>query len=114
MAGLGGRYGRKGDRLGSGLRTVHCDGLLGLGCGQILRVAGLVGVDDAAARPGVGHRGAVGAGYVAHSGPLEESTENTTGLPESPPVADKLAEDSRDPDDGAVKVIVWGRPWPLP
>src|SRR5262245_33895323 len=27
---------------------VHCDGLLGLGCGLVLGVAGLVGVDDAA------------------------------------------------------------------
>ena len=30
--------------------------------------------------------------------PLDEATENTTGLPEPPPVADKCAEDSTVPD----------------
>ncbi len=40
-------------------------------------------------------------------GPLEASTENTTGLPEPPPVADKAAEPPAVPDAGAVKEINW-------
>jgi hypothetical protein len=43
-------------------------------------------------------------------GPLERSTENTTGLPEPPPVARKTAEDHTAPDIGAVKAIDWGIP----
>ncbi len=41
-------------------------------------------------------------------GPLAGSTENTTGLPEPPPVADKAAEDPTDSGGGAVKEIDWG------
>ena len=40
-------------------------------------------------------------------GPLEGSTENTTGLPEPPPVADKAAEPPAVPEAGAVKEIDW-------
>jgi hypothetical protein len=40
--------------------------------------------------------------------PLDEATENTTGLPEPPPVADKCAEDSTVPVGGAVKEIDCG------
>ena len=54
-------------------------------------VARLAGVDDAPARRGVADRGAVGAGHAAHPVPLEGSTENTTGLPDPPPVADSSA-----------------------
>ena len=35
------------------------------------------------------------------------STENTTGLPDPPPLADKPAEETVVPDCGAVKVIDW-------
>ena len=41
-------------------------------------------------------------------GPLDEATENTTGLPEPPPVADKRAEPPTIPDAGAVKEIACG------
>jgi hypothetical protein len=41
-------------------------------------------------------------------GPLEEATENTTGLPEPPPVADRCAEPPTIPDAGAVKEIDCG------
>ena len=40
-------------------------------------------------------------------GPPEGSTENTTGLPDPPPVADKPAEPPAVPDAGAVKEIDW-------
>ena len=43
-----------------------------------------------------------------HTRPLAGATENTTGLPEPPPMADKPAEDHTAPDDGAVKEIDWG------
>ena len=39
--------------------------------------------------------------------PLDEATENTTGLPEPPPVADRCAEPPAIPDAGAVKEIDW-------
>ena len=39
--------------------------------------------------------------------PLEESTENTTGLPDPPPVADRSADPSTEPAAGAVMVIDW-------
>ena len=41
-------------------------------------------------------------------GPLVWSTENTTELPEPPPVAHKPAEEPTDPGGGAVKEIDWG------
>jgi len=37
--------------------------------------------------------------------PLDASTESTTGLPERPPVAHKIAEDPTAPDGGALKEI---------
>ncbi len=37
-----------------------------------------------------------------------ETTVNTTGLPDPPPVADKLADPPTDPDTGAVNEIAWG------
>ena len=40
--------------------------------------------------------------------PLDASTENTTGLPERPPVAHKIAEDPTAPDGGARKEIDCG------
>ena len=40
-------------------------------------------------------------------GPPEESTENTTGLPEPPPVAGNSAEPPAIPDAGGVKEIDW-------
>src|SRR5260370_37075443 len=43
-------------------------------------------------------------------GPLEAPTENTTGLPEPPAVADKAAEPPAVPDAGAVKEIDWDIP----
>ena len=36
-----------------------------------------------------------------------EAAENTTGLPEPPPVADKADESPTVPEAGAVKEIVW-------
>jgi hypothetical protein len=39
-----------------------------------------------------------------------EPPENTTGLPEPPPVADKTAESPTFPDAGAVKVMDWESP----
>ena len=44
-------------------------------------------------------------------GPLEGSTESTTGLPEPPPVADKAAEPRTVPEAGAVKEIDWSIPF---
>ena len=44
------------------------------------------------------------------NGPLERSTENTTGLPEPPPMADRPARDHTAPDGGAKKEIDWGIP----
>jgi len=41
-------------------------------------------------------------------GVLEASTENTTGLPEPPPVAHRFAEDCGAPDGGGVKEIDCG------
>src|SRR5260370_337306 len=41
--------------------------------------------------------------------PLAGSTENTTGLPEPPPVADKAAEPPAAPAAGAVQEINWVR-----
>src|SRR5580658_183282 len=41
-------------------------------------------------------------------GPLDEATENTTGLPEPPPVADRCAEPRTFPAAGAVKEIDCG------
>jgi hypothetical protein len=40
-------------------------------------------------------------------GPLEASTEKTSGLPEAPPVADNVAELPTTPEAVAVKLIVW-------
>ena len=40
-------------------------------------------------------------------GPLTRSTENTTGLPEPPPLADRAAEPPAGAEAGAVKVIDW-------
>ena len=40
-------------------------------------------------------------------GPPEPSTENTTGLPEPPPVADNAAEPPGVPDAGGVNEIDW-------
>jgi hypothetical protein len=40
-------------------------------------------------------------------GSLAGSTENTTGLPERPPVADRCAEPPAVPAAGAVKEIDW-------
>ena len=39
--------------------------------------------------------------------PLVESTENTTGLPDPPPVADKVAGTPTVPVAGAVNEITW-------
>src|SRR5580658_8957884 len=39
---------------------------------------------------------------------LEESTENVTGLPDAPPVADRVSEPPTRPETGAVKEMVWG------
>ena len=39
---------------------------------------------------------------------LEPATENTTGLPEPPPVADNPAESPTVPEAGAVNEIDWG------
>ena len=41
-------------------------------------------------------------------------TENTTGLPEPPPVADNVAEPPAVPGTGAVNEIDWDSFWPLP
>jgi hypothetical protein len=49
--------------LSNRIRLVYRDRLLDLGCRRVGGGAGLVGVDDAGARCGVGHRG---AGYGAH------------------------------------------------
>ncbi len=42
-------------------------------------------------------------------GSLAGSTENTTGLPEPPPVADRIAEPPAVAEAGAVKEIDWVR-----
>ena len=48
---------------------------------------------------------------TAHTpGPLPGSTENLTGLPEPPPVADRCAEPPGATDAGAVKEIDWAVP----
>ncbi len=47
---------------------------------------------------------------VQTPGPLPGSTENTTGLPEPPPVADRCAEPPGACDAGAVKEIDWAVP----
>jgi hypothetical protein len=45
---------------------------------------------------------------TVHAFPPPEAAENTTGLPEPPPVADKCAEPRTFPDAGAVREIDWG------
>jgi hypothetical protein len=47
-------------------------------------------------------------------GSLEGSTENTTGLPDPPPVADKVADPPTKADVGGVKEIDWARLGALP
>src|SRR5262249_28681674 len=84
---------------------VHRDRFLDLGRGRVGAVAVLVGVDDAAARRGVGHRRAVGAGHAAHPGIAGGSTENFTGLPDPPPVADKVSDPPTKPEAGGRKKI---------
>lgn len=39
--------------------------------------------------------------------PLVESMENTTGLPDAPPVAERMAKPPTRPEAGAVKLITW-------
>ena len=47
---------------------------------------------------------------TAHTPALAGSTENMTGLPEPPPVADRVAEPPAVPEAGAGKEIDWGCP----
>ena len=43
-----------------------------------------------------------------HTPVSPEATVNTTGLPDPPPVADKVADPPTDPEAGAVKEIACG------
>ena len=62
---------RKADRLagpGGGRCRHHADGAGDLGCGEVVRVARLIGVDDAVADCDVADGRAVGARHGAHPG----------------------------------------------
>ena len=98
---------------GGAVKEIDCDIPLTVivrwtwGAAAYLQIAGLVGVDDAAARCGVGHRR---PGHGACPGAVEAPRENMTGLPEPPPVAERCAEPPAVPEAGAVKEIDWGTP----
>ena len=79
----GSRRGRReADRLGP---RVHGDALLHLGCGEVVGVAGLVGVDDTRADPGEVNVVPLVPDTEQVPAAVDGSTVKTTGLPEGSP-----------------------------